>query len=418
MEQKERHILCIDLKSFFASAECIERGLDPFTTPLVVANPKQGNGAITLAVTPYLKAQGVKGRTRLYEIPKQIHYQIVKPRMNLYLEKSKEVISIYLDFVAKEDLHVYSIDECFLDVTSYLRFYHTSDEQLAIKILKTVKEKTGLTATCGIGPNLLMAKVAMDLEAKKKKNGIAKWTSKDIPTKLWPISPLSKMWGIGSRMERNLNQMGIYSIKDLAHYNPNKMKEKYGVIGEELINHANGIDESKIQDFKIPPKEKSFSHSQVLFQDYQEENGKLILREMIEVVCIRLRNNHMEGSIIGLGIHYSKSIGGGFYHTMKLDSPTDDAEIIFKTCEILFCRYYEELPIRKITICVGKLSKKIGIQLTIFENFEQKKKIEQFHKTMDEVTFRFGKNSLLKASNLLPDSTAIERNKKIGGHHA
>lgn len=418
MERKERHILCIDLKSFFASVECIARGLNPFTTPLVVANPKQGKGAITLAVTPYLKAQGIKGRTRLYEIPKKIPYQIVSPRMNLYLEKSKEVVSIYLDFVAKEDLHVYSIDECFLDVTSYLNLYHTSDEQLAMNILKMVEEKTGLTATCGIGPNLLIAKVAMDMEAKKKKNGIAKWSKEDIPTKLWPISPLSKMWGIGLRMERNLNQMGIYSIKDLAHYNKNKMKEKYGIIGEELINHANGIDESRIQDFKIPPKEKSFSHSQVLFKDYQEENGKLILREMIEVVCIRLRKHHMEGSVIGLGIHYSKSIGGGFYHTMKLDSPTDDAEIIFKTCEILFCRYYEELPIRKITICVGKLSKKIGMQLTIFENFEQKKKIEQFHEIVDEVTLKFGKNSLLKAANLLPDSTAIERNKKIGGHQA
>ncbi len=418
MKEKERHILCIDLKSFFASCECIERGLDAFTTPLVVANPNQGNGAITLAVTPFLKAQGIKGRTRLYEIPKHISYQIAKPRMSLYLKKSEEVVSIYLDFVAKEDLHVYSIDECFLDVTNYLNFYQKTDEELAYSILKTIEEKTGLTANCGIGPNLLLAKVAMDLDAKKFKNGIAKWTKEDIKTKLWNITPLSKMWGIGPRMEKNLNRLGIYSIKDLAQFDVNRLKNYYGVMGQELWNHANGIDESKIQDFVIPPKDKSFSHSQVLFKDYQEENGKMILREMIDVVCIRLRQSHMEGSVIGLGVQYSKTIGGGFFHSMKIDIPTDDADFIMKTCEILFDRYYEELPIRKLTVSVGKLSPKVGIQLTIFENYEEKKKEEQLYVEMDDIKLKYGKNSLIKAANLLPDSTAIERNKKIGGHNA
>ena len=165
-------------------------------------------------------------------------------------------------------------------------------------------------------------------------------------------------------------------------------------------------------------KDRFFYFSIFLGLNCYEENAKLILREMIEVLCARLRNSHMESSVIGLGIYYSKSIGGGFYHTMKLDNPTDDAEIIFNICDILFCRYYEELPIRKISISIGQLSKKIGMQLTIFEEFEQKKKIEQLHEAIDGVTLKYGKNSLLKASNLLPDSTAIERNKKIGGHHA
>ncbi len=414
----ERHILCIDLKSFFASCECVERGLNPFEVPLVVANPNQGRGAITLAVTPYLKKMGIPGRIRLYEIPKSISYQIVKPRMNLYLQKSKEVVSIYLDFVAKEDLHVYSIDECFLDVTSYLHFYQKNDEQLAELILKTIEEKTGLTATCGIGPNLLLAKVAMDVDAKRYKNGIAKWSMQDVPTKLWTITPLSKMWGIGPRMERNLNRLGIYTIGDLAHYDENKLKEKYGVMGAELWNHANGIDHSCIQDFQLSKKEKSISHSQVLFKDYSEENGKLILREMVDVICARLRQNHLEGSVVGFGVGYSKAVGGGFYHTMKLNFPTDDADMIFQCCSILFDRYYEELPIRKLSIHVGKLSKKLGVQLTIFEDFEEKKKNEQFHEAIDEVKLKFGKNSLLKASSLLPDSTIRERNKKIGGHSA
>ena len=178
--EKERHFLCIDLKSFFASCECIERNLDSFTTPLVVANKNQGNGAITLAVSPYLKNKGIKGRTRLYEIPKNIKYFIVNPRMKLYMKKSKDVVSIYLDFVSYEDLHIYSIDECFLDLTNYLTLYKKSDYEIAQDILNTIKKKTGLTATCGIGPNMLLAKVAMDIDAKHQKNCIAKWTEKEI----------------------------------------------------------------------------------------------------------------------------------------------------------------------------------------------------------------------------------------------
>ena len=418
MKEKERSILCIDLKSFFASCECVERGLDPFFTPLVVANSKQGRGAITLAVTPYLKKQGIPGRVRLFEIPKYITYQIVPPRMSLYIQKSEEVVGIYLDFISREDLHIYSIDECFLDVTDYLNLYHCNAEELAKKILKTVKEKTGLTATCGIGTNLHLEKVARDIEAKHTLKLIACWNMRDVKTKLWNISPLSKMWGIGPRMERNLNRLGIFSIGDLANFDVQILKQKYGIMGEEIWNHANGMDHSRIQDFKVPPKEKSISHSQVLFKDYNETNGKMILREMVDVVTRRLRLDHLEGSVIGLGIRYSKTFGGGFYHTMKIDTPTDQEAVILKACEILFDRYYEELPIRQIQVSVGKLNQKIGVQLTIFEDFEQKQKEDHIHQTLDEVTLKFGKNSLVKAANLLPDSTAMERNKKIGGHMA
>ncbi len=415
--EKERHFLCIDLKSFFASVECIARHLDPFTTPLVVANPTQGNGAITLAVSPYLKKQGIKGRTRLYEIPKSIHYTIAPPRMKLYLEKSKEVVSIYLDYVAKEDLHIYSIDECFLDVTHYLKLYQKTDVELAIDILKTIEEKTGLTATCGIGPNMLLAKVSMDIEAKHMPKNIAKWTKKDIKTKLWSITPLSKMWGIGSRMEKHLNDLNLFSVGDLAKYDMNKLKDKFGVMGEELWNHANGIDTSKISDFDSIKKEQSFSHSQVLFKDYYAENAKLIIEEMLGVLTTRLRAHHFETSSVALGIGYSKTIGDGFYHHTRLEIATDDESLLLKNIFLLFDRYYEDLPIRKITICLGKLSKKEGIQLNLFEDFEQLQKQQQMHKTVDTLKEKYGKNSLLKASSLLDDSTIKERNQKIGGHH-
>ncbi len=411
-----RNILCIDLKSFFASCECRERGIDPFQVPLVVANPHQGNGAITLAVTPFLKKQGVKGRTRLYDIPKHIKYMIVPPRMSLYTKYSKEVVSIYLDFVSFEDLHIYSIDECFLDVTDYLKLYKKNDYELAEEILKTIYEKTGLTATCGIGPNLLLAKVAMDIEAKLYKNGIAKWTYEDVPTKLWPITPLSKMWGIGPRMEKNLNLLNIYSIGDLAAANRNFLKDKFGVMGTELWNHANGIDLSQIHDLKVPPKDTSYSHSQVLFKDYNENNIKLIISEMVDVVTARLRKNHKQTTVLGLGIGYSKAIGGGFYHSLKLDSPTDLSQEIERFCFLIFDRYYDFLPIRKVSISCGGLITKSGVQLNLFDSLKSIQDEMKINEAVDEIKSKFGKNSVVKASSLLPDSTAIERNKKQGGH--
>lgn len=417
-DQIQRHILCIDLKSFFASCECIERGLNPFTTSLVVANPNQGKGAITLAITPFLKKQGIPSRTRLYTIPKSIPYQIVPPRMSLYIQKSKEVVNIYLDFVSEEDLHIYSIDECFLDVTSYLNYYHLSDVQLAEKILQTIEKKTGLTANCGIGPNLFLAKIAMDHEAKLYKNGIAKWTYEDIPNKLWPIEPLSEVWGIGKRLERKLNLLGIFSIGDLASYNKNILKEKFGILGEELWEHANGMDSSVIADFKKDAKEKSMSHSQVLFKDYYEEDIFLIFEEMIGVLAKRLRLEHLESGLVHLGIGYSKAVGGGFSHSIKLEQPTQLEEEFLLVCKNLFDQYYQSgLPIRKVSIAFGRLRKKEGIQLNLFEQFEEQQKQEVMMQTLDEVHHKFGKNSVLKASSLLSHSTIRERNQKIGGHH-
>ena len=412
-----RNFLCIDLKSFFASAECLDRGLNPFTTPLVVANPTQGNGAITLAVTPYLKTLGVKSRGRLYEIPKNIKYMIAKPRMSLYLAKSREVVEVYLKYVSLEDLHIYSIDECFLDVTNYLKMYEKSDYELALDILEDVQKSTGLTATCGIGPNMLLAKLSMDIEAKHNKDFIAKWTYDDIPTKLWPIHPLSKVWGIGPRMEVNLNRLGIYSVYDLAHYDRNKLKQKFGVIGTELWNHANGIDLSLIGDME-KTKDKSYSHSQVLFKDYNGNNIKIIIREMVEVVTMRLHKNHVTSSLIGLGIGYSKDVGGGFYHQIKLDQATDVENVILSNALMIFDKYYEGLPIRKVTISCGRLQEKSGVQLNIFDNIEKIKEQEQIDEAILEIKDKYGKNALLKASSLLNDSTIHERNKKIGGHRA
>lgn len=411
-----RHIICIDLKSFFASVECIERNLDPFKTPLVVCNPER-HDSITLAVTPYLKKLGIEGRTRVYNLPKNIKIIKVPPRMKLYKEKSKEVIKIYLEFIEASDMHIYSIDEVFLDVTNYLHLYKCNVDELALKIINRIKEKTGLTTTAGIGPNLLLAKVSMDIEAKHVKNNIAHWEYKDIKTKLWNITPLHKMWGIGLRLEKRLNNLGIYSIKDLALYNKNTLKNKFGIIGEELWNHANGIDNSKISEFNQESKNKSYGHSQVLYKDYNGDNVKLIIKEMCNVLTTRLRANKKVTNLIALGITYSKTVNGGFYHMTNLTNSTDNTNYIYDTCLNIFDQFYEDLPIRKVSINLGKLEDKKYLQLNLFEKVEDIESLDKINSTIDNITEKYGKNSVIPASSLLKDSTLIDRNKKIGGHY-
>ncbi len=414
----ERNIICIDLKSFFASCECVERKLDPFTTPLVVAEPNR-NGAITLAVTPYMKSLGVKSRGRIYEIPQNINYITAKPRMSLYIEKSKEVIDTYLEYISHEDLHIYSIDECFLDVTNYMKLYKKTTYELALDILNRIYKKTGLCATAGIGPNMLLAKVCMDIEAKKSPNFIAEWNYNDIPEKLWTITPLSKMWGIGSRMEHNLNSIGINTIGDLANYNKLKLKEKFGVIGEELWYHANGIDNSKISDFKKNPKEKSISNSQVLFKDYYNNEINLIIKEITSILTKRLKKENYRTSRISLSINYSKNIGGGFNVSKKIDNQTNDENKIYKILVNIFnCHYKENSPIRKVSISLGNLQANDYMQLSLFENINTIEKNNNINHTIDEINEKFGNNSLLKATSLLEHSTIKERNNKIGGHNA
>ena len=239
-----------------------------------------------------------------------------------------------------------------------------------------------------------------------------------MPTKLWPISPLSKMWGIGSRMEKRLNDLNIFSIKDLANYPKAKLKDKFGVMGEELYNHANGIDFSRINTYNKLPKEKSINHSQVLFKDYNASNVTLIIEEMLDVLLLRLRQMKKLTASIGLGIGYSKAVGGGFYHTTKLGNASDDSKLILKTLILLFDKYYDNLPIRKVSISLSSLTDNNAKQLNLFESAEEEIIKDNYNKAIDEIKEKYGKNSILKATSLLKDSTAIQRNTKIGGHSA
>jgi len=408
------------LKSFYASVECALRGLNPFTTPLVVADKSRSNGSIVLAVSPYLKRRGVKGRCRVFELPEDPSIIFAKPRMKEYLEYSTKIIEIYLKYVSIDDMHIYSVDEVFLDLTTYLDMYQKTDEEMAAIILQDIMDTTKIPATCGIGPNMLMSKLALDLESKKSPTFIAKWTYDDIPAKLWPVTPLSKMWGIGSRMEINLSRLGIKTIGDLAHYPLEKLQKFYGIMGEELYHHAHGIDLSIMSEKLVyKPVSKSVGHGQTLYHDYNAEEIVQIIMEMTDDVTRRLRTSNRKAYTINLGISYSRDTGGGgFNRQMTLTFPTCNESEIFTSCMNLFDEFYDgHSPIRKVTIRATKLVEEYHIQLNLFKDMNKVIKDHKLHSSLDNIKYKYGKSSVFRGSSLYEHATAIARTSMIGGHN-
>ena len=407
---KERVIMSIDLKSFFASCECINRGLDPFSTPLVVADTSRGNGAMTLAVTPYLRSKGVNSRSRVFELPKNIKIIFAKPRMKLYETYSEKVREIFKSFISEEDIHIYSIDEVFMDVTDYLKYYKMTDIELAKTIMKTIKDKTGLTSTCGIGPNIFLSKVAMDVEAKHNKEFIAKWTFNDIETKLWNLEPLSTVWGIGKNTEKKLNNLGIKKVKDINNYTRDFYIRRFGnVAGNDIWCKANGIDFTTIKDLNERTRDKSISMSQILYRDYSKEEAILIVKEMNDMLSKKLRRMNKTTKLVYLGINYSRDLCKRFKETILLNESEDIPERIYEVLEYIYYKNIENLPIRKVTIAYSKLSDKKCTQLSLFENNIIEN--DEYHKAIDKINERFGNTSLLRASSLLKNSTIKNREK-------
>ena len=415
MTNPNKCIAAIDLKAFFSFVECVDRGLDPWKTPLVVADKERGKNTIVLSVSPFLKSRGVPSRLRIRDLPKGYDYIYAVPRMERYIEKSAEVVKIMMEFVSHDDIHVYSIDEAFIDITSYLNYYKLTALQLVSKIIQRIKDKTGLQATGGIGSNFFLAKVALDIYAKHEKNGIATIYEKDIQSKLWPITPLTKIWGIGERTAAKLNAIGIYNVGDLANCNKDYIHNHFGIIGDQLVDHANGIDESDIHETYIP-KSTSLSVGQVLFKDYNMHNAVTIVREMCDDLSQRLRKEAKLTELVSLYIGYSKDTMGGFSRQMSLLQPTDDTEELFKAVMEIYNQYIENYPIRRIGINFGKLTTSGFKQMNMFEDSKKQQSNHELFKAMDKLKDKYGKNILLRASALTEDSTAIERHNQIGGH--
>lgn len=415
--EKDKVIAVIDMKSFYSSIECVERGLDPFFTPLAVTDISRKEASIVLSVTPYLKSKGVPSVCRRRDLPKNIEGMIyATPRMELYVKKSAEIVSIFLDFVGLDDVYTYSIDESFLNLTPYLKLYKLTPRELCKKILDKIKKQTGLTATCGIGSNMFLAKVADDIYGKKDPHFIGEIYLDEIKEKLWPIKPLNKIWGISTGYLTRLNRIGIYSVKDLANYDKDKLIDLFGVLGEELHNHANGIDEADIRE-RYNPLNKAISNGQVLMKDYTKKGALLVLKEMNDDLCFRLRQIRKRTSTISVMVGYSLTSDEiGFSHSLKLLKPIDNNKEIYDAIKYIFETYIEDKPIRRLNISFSGLVTPSYDQLSLFEDYEDTLEEEKMFTYMDEILNKYGKSKLLKLDSKTKDSTIKERHNQIGGH--
>lgn len=419
MKNEKALYAVIDLKSFYASCECVARGLDPFTTPLIVSDPERNESSIVMSSSPFLKEKyHIPNVCRRRDVPKSIPGLIIaQPRMAHYIETSAKVVSILLDFVSEEDLHVYSIDESFINIGPYLSLSGKSPEQFVSDIQKTIKRQTGLTATAGIGPNMFLAKICLDNEGKKKPPFLARWEYGDVPTKLWKISPITKIWGISSGTEAHLKRIGIRSIEALAKTDVDLLTNEFGIMGKQLHDLANGRDGSDIRE-KYVPKEKSLSIGQTLMRDYSAKEAELIIREMCDDLCLRLREEGKKARLVGLYVGYDAETGGGFSRQASLDKGSDDNDVLYHALMELFHRHIEDFPVRRLGLSFGRMIGSNIDQLDVFEDFEESQKRGQCQRAIDKIQLSYGKNSCLRASSLTEASTIKERHGQIGGHKA
>ncbi|MGG3523268.1 damage repair protein [Bacillus pseudomycoides] len=414
-----RMIFCIDLCSFFASCACVMRGLDPLKVKLVVVGDVNRKGSIVLACTPELKKLGISTATRLYEIPKDPSIIIVNATMGRFVEISNQITEIYTKYVALEDLHVFSIDECFLDMEQTAHLFGRDPIVIAERIQKEIYDTTGITASIGIGPNLFLSKVALDVESKHSRSRIVLWTYEDVPKKLWNIKPLKDVCGIGSATQDALHGMGLFSLQDVANTPKERLIKRFGKVkGEELHRFSFGIDESRIAN-KYIPKSTSITKGQILLEDcYSLNKLKLLILEQIEETCFRLRSMDKCCRTVELAIGYSKYIGGGFKRAITLDQPTCLTEDVYEASLQLLRRFHSGHPVRQIHITLKNLTRDDAIQMSLFEDTSRKDTQRKLAKTMDCIRNRYGKNSIMRGISYIQGATQRERNNKIGGHKA
>lgn len=412
--------LCIDLKSFYASVECVERHLDPFKINLVVADPSRGSGAITLAATPAIKELGVKSRGRIFEIPKGIEYITAKPRMALYLEYSAKIYSIFLKFISKDDIHVYSIDESFLDVTSYISLYHKDAREIAKMIMDAILEETGIVSTCGIGPNLFLCKVALDINAKHSPDNISYLDEDLFRQTMWHHQPLTDFWMIGHGTVNRLNAIGIYDLYGVAHCNESYLYQLFGVNAEYLIDHSWGRESTTIQDIKkYKPAHQSMSNSQIFFEDYSYQDAYLVMKEMVEINVLNLVDEHLVTNHIALYVGYSKNTIKPSRGSVKITNTTNSYKILLEEFKLLYKRVVNpHYPIRQISISFGNVIDEIYEEYDLFADLEELDKEKRLQQAINEVHHKYGKNALVKGMNMYDKATGTKRNKMIGGHNA
>ena len=411
--------LCIDLKSFYASVECVERGWDPLTARLVVADPERSEKTICLAVSPALKQMGVPNRCRVFQIPKEIPYKMAPPRMQLYIDYAAEIYGVYLKYIAKEDIQVYSIDEAFLDVTDYLHLYQMTAVELGRKIMQDILDTTGIPAACGVGTNLYLAKVALDILAKHETDRIAYLDEARYREKLWKHKPLTDFWRVGRGTVERLSNMGICTMKEIAHARESLLYKAFGIDAELLIDHAWGREPVTIADIKAyRPKNTSFSSGQVLPRDYEYEEGVLVVKEMADLLCLDLVDQGLVTSYISLVIGYSnQKCFEPAKGSTTLRSATSSNRRLLSYVEQLYRRIVRPgAYIRRITLTYTGVMTEDYQQFDLFSDPEETEKDVKAQRAVISIKQRYGRNAILKGMNLEESATTIERNGQIGGH--
>lgn len=414
-----KQYLCIDLKSFYASVECVERGLDPFTTNLVVADSERTEKTICLAVTPAMKALGIKNRCRVFEIPKNVDYIMAEPRMQRYIDYAAEIYEIYLEYVSKEDIHVYSIDEAFFDVTDYLSLYDMTAKELGIQIMDTVFEKTGVRAACGIGTNLYLAKVALDITAKHAQDFIGELTEESYQRTLWSYRPLTDFWRVGAGTAKRLEKYAIHTMGDIARTDEEFLYRLFGIDAELLIDHAWGREAATIADIKrYQPKNHSITSGQVLMRDYSFEEGKLIVKEMTDLLCLDLVDKKLLTDSVTLQVGYSNSASlPSVRGTAALPVETNADGLVIPAIVEMYERIVDpKYPVRRINISCNRVVTEEYRQYSFFTDMEELEKNRKIQEAVLHIKKKFGKNAVLKGMNLEKAATTRERNRQIGGH--
>ena len=446
----EKAYVCIDLKSFYASVECVERGLDPMTTDLVVADPTRTDRTICLAVSPSLKARGVSGRARVFEIPKSFEYIMAPPRMNLYLEYAAAIYKVYLDYIAPEDMHVYSIDEVFFDVTAYLKRYGLDPKQMAELLMSEVYERIGVRATAGVGPNLYLAKIAMDIIAKHADDFIGVLDETAYKEQLWDHRPLTDFWMIGRQTAKKFERIGIDTmggIARLAARDEDWFYRQFGINAELLIDHAYGIEPTEMSDIKgYKTKSHSLSHGQVLMRDYTNAEGLLIIKEMTEGLCHEMTGISKVTQNVSIAVGYSNALHVPMSHgSVSFPVPTDASSLIMPAVADLYDRITDhEYPVRRIFVNFNDIKPRgADKQMTLFDLADaeaieegktqgQKKKEDRsdpiaetqaklkrdtaLQEAVNSIRNKYGKDAMFRAMDLEDAATTRERNHQVGGH--
>lgn len=449
-----RTYLCIDLKSFYASVECADRGLDPFTTNLVVADPDRTEKTICLAVSPALKALGLPGRCRVFEIPEGVDYVMARPRMRRYMDVSADIYSVYLRYVSPEDIHPYSIDECFIDATPYLSLYQVDARGFAVMLMNAVLAETGVCATAGIGPNLFLAKVALDIAAKHADDHIGFLDQAEFERTIQTHRPITDIWNVGPGIAKRLAKYGVHDLRGVCGLDEGTLYREFGVNAEYLIDHAHGVEPCTIADIRAyEPGAHSLMNGQVLPCDYTREEARDVLREMVDQLVLDLVDKRLVAESISLYVGYAKGsagsaqeaadaggaseagewfdgghgrrlVGGrrGFPHTGGTRRQPDRTNSLAKLLPRFLALYDEttrdDVPVRRINMGFGGVVPEEFATLDLFTDEAAEAEERRLQEAVLAVKGKFGKNALLRGTSLKEKATARERNEQIGGHHA